>query len=70
MEFVEDHGFGKAWLLYNGHYLITFSDSSVEEFETKRDYQAYVRRMKKMMGGVYESPPPPKRLRRLNDKKV
>lgn len=47
MEFLEDHGFGRAWILYNGHYLITFPDSSIESFKTKREYQEYIRKLKR-----------------------
>lgn len=50
MEFFEDHGFAKAWIIYNGTYLLTFPDSTVEEFSTKREYQYYVRKIKRKLG--------------------
>ena len=71
MEFLENHPFGQAWRMYNGHYLITFPDHSIEEFESKRDYQAYVRRMKRHMGIVdNDDIPGMRRLRRLDDKEI
>lgn len=70
MEFVEDLGFGQAYIMFNGHYLICFPDSTIEEFDNKRDYHAYVRRMKKHLG-VEISPPEKegdyRRLRRIDD---